>query len=189
MFVVTCDIEGGNAVDHAFDTIAFGIIDKGGNRRATLFDSRDAVLVVKRHRVGHTADGARGLVAVGVIAIAVAMRGGHGVRLTATIGRAGPIVVGQVADGVIGIGMVIDTRADVAIGGTISGATNKRPCQAVQLIILKTLTLGTVLIVNQLGDVATIIIEITQRLQVIEYSSVSQRSSTAKLLGKLQVFR
>ena len=74
------------------------------------------IFIVVGEGVGHTANRARGLVAVGVIAIAVAKRRGHRVLVRGiAIGVAVARVAGDVAEGVIRIGVVVGAGAGGAV--------------------------------------------------------------------------
>ncbi len=73
VFVDPTNIDGGHTTHGSLDAVAVGVVDEGGDGAAALLDRGDAVLVVEDQRVSHAANGARGLVAVGIVAVRVAV--------------------------------------------------------------------------------------------------------------------
>ena len=114
--------------------------------------------------MGRVADGAAGLVAHGVIALSVPERAGHGMGLAA-IGVGVAVVAGNVADGVVGIRVIVRPGAGRAVGRAVAVARERRG-QPAQPVVLEALLLVAVDAVRQGSNVAGIIVSIAQVLPV-----------------------
>ena len=87
-FVEAVKIDGGQClaracrrIDGSYGAVAVCVVDEFTDEGAALLDRCQPILIVEVHSVGCAGDGATGLVAVGVIAVAVAVGGRDGVGL------------------------------------------------------------------------------------------------------------
>ena len=79
-FVNPADVDGRHAVDRAHDAAAVHGVDEA-RAGAPARNGREPVLNVERHGVGDAGDGARRLVAVGIVGVRVTVGRGHRVGL------------------------------------------------------------------------------------------------------------
>ena len=136
IFVDAIDVDRGHAVDGSHDQDAVSVVDKSADGCTALLVFGQSVFVIEINGVGCAANRAIRLVAIGVVAIGVAKGCGDGVGLAGAVGVTVAIVVGNVADGVVGVRIAVLTRThSIGAGG----------CQpAVQPVIAKALHLAAV---------------------------------------------
>ena len=152
VFIQSSNINGRRPVDRALDPIAIRIVDKAGADAATT-NRGQVVFVVIGEGVGHATDGARRLIAVGVVTVTVTQCRGHGVFVRGVaIGVDITRVAGDIANAIIGIGVVVRSGAGGAVGGArrIAG---ERTDQAVKPVVLETIFLTDIEAVHQIVKV------------------------------------
>ena len=151
------DVDGSRPVHRALDPVAIGVVNEGG--AAAAGNIGQAVFVVIGQGACHTCNRASRLVAIAIIGKRVAKGRSHGVGFAAAVGVAAAGVVGDVADTVVSIRMIV-------LAG--SSSTGRGGNQAVEPVITEALGLVAVAGVRDRLYVAHVVVAVVQFLDVFE---------------------